>query len=56
MSSRLTSDITPSQLLARKRNLTGEDHAPERLVRKLFLDQLPASVRQIIASQSLAPR
>ena len=35
---RLTSDITPSQLLARMRSLIGEDHAPERLLRKLFLD------------------
>ena len=47
---RLTSDITPPQLLARMRSLIGEDHAPERLLRKLFLDQLPASVRRIIAA------
>ena len=30
--------------------MIGEDHAPERLLRKLFLDQLPASVRRISAA------
>ena len=47
---RLTSKITPSQLLDRMRSLIGEDHAPERLLCKLFLDQLLASVRRIIAA------
>ena len=48
--SRLSDRTSPSRLLAEMRSLLGESGSQDRLLRKLFLDRLPAGVRRIIVS------
>ena len=48
--SRLSDRTSPSKLLAEMRSLLGESGSQDRLLRKLFLDRLPAGVRRIIVS------
>ena len=48
--SRLSDRTSPSRLLAEMRSLLGESGSQDRLLRKLFLDRLPAGVRCIIVS------
>ena len=48
--SRLSDRTSPSRLLAEMRSLLGESGSQDRLLRKLFLDRLPAGVRRIVVS------
>ena len=48
--SRLSDRTSPSRLLAEMRSLLGEIGLQDRLLRKLFLDRLPARVCRIIVS------
>ena len=47
----LTSDLTPSELLTKMRYLIGDNQQKNSdLLRKLFLDQMPADARRLIAA------
>ena len=43
---------SPSRVLAETRSLLGESGSQDRLLRKLFLNRLPAGVRSIIVSHT----
>ena len=48
---KLTSDLTPSELLTKMRDLIGDNQQKNfDLLRKLFLDQMPADARRLIAA------
>ena len=48
---KLTSDLTPSELLTKMRDLIGDNQQKNSdLLRKLFLDQMPADARRLIAA------